>query len=51
VIPLVPVAECVVIDMISTTELVPARKPIASTEVTLPDMSTTMMSAGKMTLA
>jgi hypothetical protein len=48
VIPFVPVAECIVTEMISTTELVPARKPIASTEVTLADMGTTMMPAGKM---
>jgi hypothetical protein len=37
--------------MTPTTELVPARKPIPSTEVTLADMSRAMMPAGKMTSA
>jgi hypothetical protein len=48
VIPFVSVAEGVVIEMISTTALVSAREPVASTEVTLADMSTAMMPAGKM---
>jgi hypothetical protein len=47
----VPGAECVVTKMTPTTELVAARKPIASAEVTLADTSTAMMPAGKMASA
>jgi hypothetical protein len=40
VIPSVPVAECVVSEMISTTALVSACQPIASAEVSDAGMST-----------
>jgi hypothetical protein len=49
-IPAVPVAERVVVEMIST-ELVPARKPIVSTDVALTEMSIAVVDAGKMTSA
>jgi hypothetical protein len=49
-IPAVPVAERVVVEMIST-ELVPARKPVVSTDVALTEMSRAMVDAGKMTSA
>jgi hypothetical protein len=49
-IPAVPVAERVVVKMIST-ELVPARKPVVSTDVALTEMSSAMVDAGKMTSA
>jgi hypothetical protein len=49
-IPAVPVAERVVVEMIST-ELVPARKPVVSPDVALTEMSSTMVDAGKMTSA
>jgi hypothetical protein len=51
VIPSVPVAECVVIEMISPVEPAFARKPVASTEATLADMGTAVMPSGKMTPA
>jgi len=47
-IPSVPVAERVVVEMIST-ELVPARKPVVSTNVALTEMSSAVVGAGKMT--
>jgi hypothetical protein len=49
-IPSVPVAERVVVEMIST-ELVPARKPVVSTDVALTEMSSAVVDAGKMTSA
>jgi hypothetical protein len=49
-IPSVSVAERVVIEMIST-QLVPARKPVVSTDVALPEMSSAVVDAGKMTSA
>jgi hypothetical protein len=49
-IPSVPVAERVVVEMIST-ELVPARKPVVSTDVALTEMSSAVVDAGKMTTA
>jgi hypothetical protein len=49
-IPSVPVAERVVVEMIST-ELVPARKPVVSTNVALTEMSSAVVDAGKMTSA
>ncbi len=49
-IPAVPVAERVVVEMIST-ELVPARKPVVSTDVALTEMSSAVVDAGKMTSA
>jgi hypothetical protein len=49
-IPSVPVAERVVVEMIST-ELVPARKPVVSTDVALTEMSIAVVHAGKMTSA
>jgi hypothetical protein len=49
-IPAVPVAERVVVEMIST-ELVPARKPVVSTNVALTEMSSAVVDAGKMTSA
>ena len=45
-----PVAERVVVEMIST-ELVPARKPVVSTDVALTEMSSAVVDAGKMTSA
>jgi hypothetical protein len=49
-IPAVPVAERVVVEMIST-ELVPARKPVVSTDVALAEMSSAMVGAGNMTVS
>jgi hypothetical protein len=49
-IPAMPVAERVVVEMIST-ELVPARKPVVSTDVALTEMSSAVVDAGKMTSA
>jgi hypothetical protein len=49
-IPAVPVAERVVVEMIST-ELVPARKPVASIDVALAEMSSAMVGAGNMTVS
>jgi hypothetical protein len=49
-IPAVPVAERVVVEMIST-ELVPARKPVVSTDVALTEMRSAVVDAGKMTSA
>jgi len=49
-IPAVPVAERVVVEMIST-DLVPARKPVVSTDVALAEMSSAMVGAGYMTVS
>jgi hypothetical protein len=46
----VPVAERVVVEMVST-ELVPARKPVVFADVALTEMSSAMVDAGKMTSA
>jgi hypothetical protein len=47
-IPAMPVAKCVVVEMIST-ELVPARKPVVFTDVALGEMCSAVVDAGKMT--
>jgi hypothetical protein len=47
-IPAMPVAERVMVEMIST-ELVPARNPVVSTKVALTEMSSAVVDAGKMT--
>jgi hypothetical protein len=45
-IPVVPIAERVVVEMIST-----ARKPVVSTNVALTEMSSAMVGAGNMTVS
>jgi hypothetical protein len=49
-IPAMPVAKRVVVEMIST-ELVPARKPVVFTDVARTEMSSAMVDAGKMVSA
>ena len=49
-IPAMPVAERVMVEMISA-ELVPARKPVVSTDVAFTEMRSAMVDAGKMTSA
>jgi spore coat protein CotF len=49
-IPVVPIAERVVVEMIST-ELVPAYKPVVSTNAALTEMSSAMVGAGNMTVS